>query len=231
MRVILHDPVQARLTRLMGALKAEGFLPAVLPEAAIRSGAAGLDENASGLLPIILGLAPDADAARNVRKLRSSGTMSPLLILQDGLSGEAVARTLDAGADDVVGGACEPAEVAARLRAISRKQFNLRTPEVRTGNLTVYLDGRDPDVNGETVRLSASENAILKNLALNIGKVVRRETLFDALYAFAEYQPYMKALDVHICKLRRKLGASAPGAGSWIRTHNGRGYSLAETVE
>ena len=226
MRVILHDYDHARAEGLFSALPRQGLTVEDLPKAAIESGMAGLDEGAAVLLPVLLGLMPERDAAGQVRRMRAAGVANPLLVLQDDLDPDEVARILDAGADDDVGAPFAAVEIAARLRSVTRRHHGLRSQEVRSGALTVYLDGRHPEFDGQPIRLSSSENTILRILALNSGKVVRRDALFDALYALADYQPYMKALDVHICKLRKKIEAHSGDGASMIRTYTGKGYAL-----
>lgn len=227
MRVILHDPDQSRAAGLITGLKRHGITVEVLPETAILSGAAGLDENVARLLPVVLGFTPAQNAEQTTRQLRGSGSTNPLLILQSNIPQNGLASILDAGADDVVCGTVNHDEIAARLRALTRRQFGLRTQEVQAGALTVYLDGRHPNIAGKPIKISASEQTILRILALNLGKVVHRDVLFDALYALADYQPYAKALDVHICKLRRKIETLSGKGSSGIQTYTGQGYALS----
>lgn len=226
MRVILHDPDQSRAAGLITELKRHGITVDVLPKTAILTGASGLDENVARLLPVILGFTATEDAEMTTRQLRGSGSTNPLLILQSDLPPNDLARILDAGADDVVSSPFSIDEIAARLRALTRRQFGLRTQEVQAGDLTVYLDGRHPNIAGKPIKISASEQTILRILALNLGKVVHRDVLFDALYALADYQPYAKALDVHICKLRRKIETLSGKGSSGIQTYTGQGYAL-----
>lgn len=187
---------------------------------------AGLDQAAAALLPVIITGKGPGEGARLLRQMRKAGAANPILVIEDAATPDAISRTLDLGADDALAAPCAPIEVVARLRSITRRQFDHRIGEVVAGDLVVFLDGRHPEVAGLAVRLSARENEILRMLALNAGQVVRREVLFDALYALSDYQPHMKALDVHICKLRKKIDAASPRAESWIKTYNGAGYAL-----
>ena len=156
MRVILHDYDHARAEGLFSALPRQGLTVEDLPKAAIESGMAGLDEGAAVLLPVLLGLMPERDAAGQVRRMRAAGVANPLLVLQDDLDPDEVARILDAGADDVVGAPFAAVEIAARLRSVTRRHHGLRSQEVRSGALTVYLDGRHPEFDGQPIRLSGS---------------------------------------------------------------------------
>ncbi len=226
MRVILHDPDENRRSSLIAAFRKNGITAEHLPEAAILNGSSGLDENVAVLLPVVLAFDANDDANAAIQKFRKSGAKNPLLVLQSNVSAEGRASILDAGADDALSSPFNSTEITARLRALARRQFGVRTQEVQAGDLTVFLDGRHPDLAGQTIKISASEQTILRILALNAGKVVHREVLFDALYALSDYQPYAKALDVHICKLRRKIEKLSGKGASGIHTYTGQGYAL-----
>lgn len=226
MRVILHDSDENRRGAVIAALKENGITAEHLPQAAILSGSSGLDDAVALLLPVVLGFDVAQNACDAIQRFRASGAKNPLLVLQSQVASEGRADILDAGADDILCDRVSGQEISARLRALTRRQFGLRTQEVQAGVLTVFLDGRHPNLAGQTVKISASEQTILRILALNAGKVVHREVLFDALYALSDYQPYAKALDVHICKLRRKIEKLSGKGSSGIQTYTGQGYAL-----
>ncbi len=230
MRIILYDQIQKRKDLLVVELKSLGISSEISPLEGIAASTSGMDENACNMLPVLIGLSPDFDAAELIREFRASGSTSPVIILQAALAPVRVAEILDAGADDVITstrtGAISTIEIAARLRAVTRRNNGASEPKVTLGSLVVYLDGRHPEVDGVPVKISARENTILSILAFNAGKVVRREAIFDTLYTLSDYQPYMKAIDIHICKLRKKLAPYFPDGHVPIRTYNGKGYCL-----
>ena len=78
----------------------------------------------------------------------------------------------------------------------------------------------------QTVSLSSKENALLCLLAANRGRVLSRTAIFDLLYGLTAYQPFDKAIDIHICRIRTKLARAAPHARRYIETFPGRGYAL-----
>jgi two-component system cell cycle response regulator CtrA len=226
MRLIMHDQNTKRQELLHAQFRSSCMSVEIIPLESLSAGISGMEEMAAEFLPIVLGFEPGYDALGFVRQLRGFGSRSPLIILQSGLDPEQVGRLIDAGADDVVTGTVSSIEVAARVRAVARRQFGVRTQSVKLGPLTVYLDGRDPEIDGQTVKLAPCEKSILSMLSCNAGKVVRREAIFDTLYTLSDYQPHMKAVDIHIHKLRKKLFPDSGKEGGMIRTYSGQGYCL-----
>jgi DNA-binding response OmpR family regulator len=92
---------------------------------------------------------------------------------------------------------------------------------VDCGRLRVDLTGRRVIVDGTPVALTGKEFDILACLALEPGRVVSREEIFDRVWDEHWYSP-RKVLDVHIAALRRKLADPA-----LIETVYGRGFRLA----
>ena len=105
---------------------------------------------------------------------------------------------------------------------------------MRVGRLTVFLDGRDPEVGpaggGERLRLSQREHAILGVLASHHRRVVSKEHIYDEVYGLSGADPLDKVIDVYICKLRKKI-AEATGGARYIETVYGRGYKFEAPPE
>lgn len=80
---------------------------------------------------------------------------------------------------------------------------------------------RDPQ--GRLIALSTGEFALLRVLVERPRRVLTREQLLDLSRGPAA-EPYDRAIDVQVCRLRRKLGEAAPGSGALIRTFRGEGY-------
>lgn len=160
-----------------------------------------------------------------VRSFRQSGCAVPIIGLLDHRNSEATIRLLSAGADDVLIKPISPLEVMARIKAVVRRGFGHSSGQIQIGQITAYLDGRDPEVNGQRIKLSHREYSIFTELALRVGKVVSKESLYDTIYGMMASQPYDKVIDVYICKLRKKL-ASYTGGAEYIETVYGRGYKL-----
>jgi two-component system, cell cycle response regulator CtrA len=224
MRLFLHDQNPARRQAVVSALAKVAFRPELLASPETVRALPALSGAAAGLLPLVLG--QDDATLSLVTDLRRSGAENAILVVADRHLADRDAALLDAGACDAMSLPLHPGELAARLRAAMRHRNGLVQTEVRVGELVVRLDGRDPTIQSRPVSLSAKENAVLRLLAANSGRVLPRTAIFDLLYGLTDYQPFDKAIDIHICRIRTKLARVAPHARDYIETFPGRGYAL-----
>ena len=162
-----------------------------------------------------------------VETLRRRGVEAPIIILSDRKNAELAIRAFSAGADDFVVKPFNPAELKARIFAVSRRMSGHVNPSFELGRLTVHADGRDPEVDGRRIKLSHREHAIFHYLVRNLGRVVPKEAVYEAVYGSMDCEPFEKVIDVYICKLRKKL-ADATGGEQFIETVYCRGYKMDE---
>jgi len=228
MKIFVHDPDPARRQRFLDAVSVGPIDPEVLASPAAVRGLAGLSEEASRSIPLVLG--QQDVTLEHVTALRRSGCETPILILVDRRIPDRDAALLDAGACDVVAAPFHDREIAARLRTALRRRNNLARNDIAIGDLVVYLDGRDPEILSLPVKLSAKENAVLCLLASNQGRVLPRTAIYERLYGLSDYQPFDKAVDIHICRIRSKFARVAPEASNVIETFPRRGYALRSSV-
>ncbi len=187
----------------------------------VQDGAAGetaLKTEPYAALVLDLGL-PKLSGLELLRRLRAAGNSLPVLILT---ARDAVAdrvKGLDSGADDYVVKPFDLDELAARLRALARRQRGEAAPLLQVGELQLDPSGRRVRFRGREVEVSAREFGLLQELMLNAGRVLSREQLEQRLYAWGE-EVESNAIEVHIHHLRRKL------APELIRTIRGVGYLL-----
>jgi two-component system phosphate regulon response regulator PhoB len=131
------------------------------------------------------------------------------------------------GADDFVAEPFSARELAARVRAILRRRKQRAKPlpagELEAGSLRLDLVAGVAEVNGRRVRLTLREFEVLKHLALNGGRVVRRIELLRAL----DGEPHAseRLVDTHVKSIRGKLG----DARDLIETVRGVGYRFDPT--
>lgn len=162
-----------------------------------------------------------------VKSLRSNGCLSPIIcLLSSGKDTQKTVSFINSGADDVLLLPVSGVEVIARTNAIIRRSYGHVASSVMIGDVQAYFDGRDPEVNGERIKLSGREHAIFTHLALQPGRVISKEQIYEAVYGLLDNQPYAKVIDVYICKLRKKL-EDATGL-KYIETVYGRGYKLSD---
>ena len=101
-----------------------------------------------------------------------------------------------------------------------------RQPQDREQQLSVNLDTRSVEIDGQPVHLTNKEYAILELLSLRKGTTLIKEMLLNHLYGGMD-EPSLKIIDVFICKLRKKL-STATGGENHIETVWGRGYELKD---
>ncbi|WP_029008755.1 response regulator transcription factor [Azospirillum halopraeferens] len=188
----------------------------------------GSDPDALNYNAIIVGEVGDTVGC--VSLLRARRVTAAIVCLIDRRCANTTANILRAGADDVLVKPVVGTEIRARLEAISRRAYGLTSNAVQVGRLTVFLDGRDPEVDGARLRLSQREHAILTVLALNHCRVVSKEHIYEQVYGLSGSDPLDKVIDVYICKLRKKID-QATGGGRYIETVYGRGYKFEAPPE
>jgi len=177
---------------------------------------------------VVIGGVPDA--VGGVTALRDRGVVCAVFCLIDRRCSTTTVELLRAGADDVLVKPIVSVELSARIEATRRRFRGMASNAVRVGRLTVYLDGRDPEIEGERLRLSQREHAILGVLAANHRRVVSKERIYDEVYGLSGADPLDKVIDVYICKLRKKISGATDG-GRYIETVYGRGYKFEAPPE
>ena len=169
-------------------------------------------------LVLDLGL-PRLDGMSLLRGVRAAGNAIPVLILTARDSTWDKVGGLDSGADDYLVKPVDLDELAARLRALSRRSAVTRAPLLQVGGLELDPAARRVRLRGQPVEISAKEFVILEMLMRNAGKVISRAQLESALYGWGEGAE-SNVVEVHIHHLRRKLGTDL------IRTVRGVGYLM-----
>jgi DNA-binding response OmpR family regulator len=190
-----------------------------------RDGETGLRE-AFGRPPdlVLLDLnLPGMDGIEVYRKMRSKRETSrvPVIMLTArAAEGDKIAG-LDLGADDYITKPFSMKEVLARVRAVLRRRGTEEGDEVlEEGPLTLALAERRVLVEGKEVTLTRKEFDLLVDLVRNRGRVLTREKLLERVWGY-DYPGETRTVDVHIRRLRKKLGPPTERA---IETVVGVGY-------
>ncbi len=174
---------------------------------------------------------PGQDGMAVLRALRENPATRPLPILMMTARTDEVDRVLglELGADDYVTKPFSIKELAARVRAVIRRQEYLAAPETQTltvCGITVDPDRRSVLKNGEPVDLTQREFDLLYTLMKTPGRVFTREMLLDMVWK-VDFYGDTRTVDVHIRYLRQKL-EDEPDAPKRILTVRGVGYRFAE---
>ena len=130
------------------------------------------------------------------------------------------------GFDDFIVVPCVPAEIYARIRALEWRRSEFATEErLKIGSLVVDRAAHEVSVDGRRVTLTAKEFALLAFLAANRGRVFSREALLARVWG-SRYEGGARTVDIHVRRLRAKLGDALP-----LETLRGAGYKLRAPSE
>jgi len=168
---------------------------------------------------------PGADGLSLVRRLRSAGSTMPTLILTARCTLSDKVKALDLGADDFLSKPFEPAELAARCRALMRRASGALHGIIKLNRLSVDLLGKRLSIDDKEIELTAREWLLLECLVRRTGQVVSKERVQQAV-ASPELVFSANAVEVHVSRLRAKLGDAAI-----IRSLRGLGYRLEEAKD
>jgi two-component system OmpR family response regulator len=169
---------------------------------------------------------PGIDGFEVARRIRGAGSRIPILMLtaRDGVSDRITG--LDAGADDYLVKPFAYEELAARLRAISRRSSATAPdagPHLRVGPIDLDEARRSVTVDGALVELTLREFALLECLLRHPGHALSRDQLLDMAWPFG-VAVTPNTVDAFVTFLRRKLG---PVGAARIETVRGIGYRMA----
>ncbi|NKI70597.1 response regulator [Collimonas pratensis] len=172
------------------------------------------------LLLLDLGL-PRKNGLEVLKALRVGGNQIPVLILtaRDAVSDRVAG--LDAGADDYLVKPFDLEELAARIRALLRRQSGRAEPLVELGGLVLNPATHEVTLDGQQVNLSAREFALLRAFLDRPGVVLSRAQLEEKMYGWDD-SIESNAVEVYIHALRKKLGSN------FIKNVRGIGYMVAK---
>lgn len=168
---------------------------------------------------------PKIDGISVLKKLRASGSTTPVLFLtaKDAVSDRV--HGLDAGADDYLVKPFAFDELLARIRVLLRRNTGSTENILRVANLTVDLNARTAFRDSTAITLSSKEFSILEYMMRNQGIVLTREKIEQHIWNY-DYEGSSNVIDVYIRYLRKKIDDSY--SPKLIHTVRGAGYVLKE---
>ena len=211
------------------ALQQEGYDVTVA-----RNGEEGLEfatQRAPDLVVLDVRL-PGMDGFEILRRLRSSGSKAPVLMLtaRDDEVDKVVG--LEMGADDYMTKPYGLRELMSRIRALLRRAFGDLSDAVggriiRHRDLVIDLERRRVQRGERRIPLTATEFDILRHLAARPGRVFTRSELLELIRDYEALDQDEKTINVHVSHLREKL-EDDPTMPVFILTVRGVGYAFAE---
>src|SRR6516165_8555258 len=169
---------------------------------------------------------PDMSGFDVLQSLRVSKVKTPILILSDIAGIENKVKGLGFGADDYMTKPFHKSELLARIHSIVRRSQSHYQSVIQTGDLSVNLDAKTVDVQGDLVHLTVKEYEILELLSLRKGSTLTKQMLVNQLYGGMD-EPEIKIIDIFMCRIRKKIARVSNGK-DYIETVWGRGYLLRE---
>ena len=159
------------------------------------------DPDLTAIEAILIG---DCAERERYPRLVKSRCKAPVIAMNDSNSLEQTLGLFAAGVDDVVRKPIHVKEIMARVGAFNRRTMD-RAEVTVIDTMSVYFDGRDPEIDGETLTLPRRERRILEYLVRNRGKRVQRAQIFSAIYGVFNEDVDECVVESHISKLRKKL--------------------------
>jgi two-component system OmpR family response regulator len=178
------------------------------------------NEYAAIVLDVML---PGFDGFELCRKLRAAGVWAPVLMLTARDAVDDRVRGLDAGADDYLVKPFSLLELAARLRALARRDDRARPAVLREGDLKLDPASKRAWRGSTELQLSPKEFAVLELFLRHPGMVLSRSQILDAAWDFA-YDGTSNVVDQYVTYLRRKI--DVPFGRRDLETVRGMGYRL-----
>lgn len=220
MRVLLIEDHKPLVRALRQGLEEEGF--------AVDTAADGEEgdykaRSASYDVIILDVMLPKTDGLTLLRRWRKDGLTTHVLVLTARSSMDDKVTGLDIGADDYLTKPFELSELFARLRALIRRNHQVKNPVLKIHDLEIDTASRTVKRSGKPIHLTPREYALLEFLAFHRGKVATRTMIWEHLYDEHD-ETTSNVVDVYIRYLRTKIdkGFEPP----LILTRWGEGYML-----
>ncbi|MCX4549947.1 response regulator transcription factor [Streptomyces sp. NBC_01387] len=173
---------------------------------------------------------PRMDGLTAARRLRASGSTTPILMLTARDTVGDRVTGLDAGADDYLVKPFELDELFARIRALLRRSsYAAAAGDVPDDQVLAFADlrmdlsTREVVRGGRRVELTRTEFTLLEMFLAHPRQVLTREQILKAVWGF-DFEPSSNSLDVYVMYLRRKTEAG--GEPRLVHTVRGVGYAL-----
>ncbi len=177
-------------------------------------------EHALILLDVMMG---GMSGYRMAERLRREGNTVPIIFLTAKDTENDMLTGFSVGGDDYISNPFSLKEVSARVKAVTKRSADEAKPaagdKITVGDVVMDLAAKEMSIAGEKIPLTKTEFEILALLAANPARIFSREAIIDRLWKDAPYTTE-RTVDVHITRLRKKMGARA----AWLSSKAGYGY-------
>lgn len=167
---------------------------------------------------------PDISGKDVVKSIRINGIKTPVIVLTAKDEVKDKIELLDAGADDYITKPFNFDELLARMRAVLRRDKDVKSSVIQIGDLEIDLSKSTVKKSGELLKLSSKEYLLLRYFILNKGKVLTKDNLINAIYDLS-FELNSNALEVLISRLKTKIEDENH---KYIKSVRGLGYIFDE---
>jgi len=183
--------------------------------------ATALNEKEPPILIVLDLMLPGMSGTELCRRFRREPATrrTPIIMLTAKASESDRVAGLDLGADDYITKPFSIRELLARVRAVMRRTDENKGKSYEDDHLLIDFDDIRVVCDGAKVKLTNKEFTLLSVLARSPDRVITRQQLLDSVWGYSYYGD-ARTLDVHIRRLRQKLG----DCGDCIETVVGVGY-------
>lgn len=164
---------------------------------------------------------PDIDGTEVAKKIRKIDPEAGIIMLTALGETKNKVEGLESGADDYVVKPFDFEELLARVKALLRRKNIKFEQEIKIGHLSIDLSSRTVKYKGKEISLSKTEFDLLSFLAKNIGRVVSKEEILNAVWGL-DYYGTFNTVEVYINYLRKKIDPN------FIKTVRGIGYTISK---
>ena len=224
MRVLIVEDEARLAATLKDMLEMDGYTADVRHD-----GESGLDEALSNIYDVCIldVMLPKLDGFEVLRRLREAKSGLPVLLLTARSEVTDRVRGLDSGADYYLTKPFEPKELLACIRALTRRQPEIReTGVMEYGDLTLEKSGFVLRCGERNLRLSKKEYDLMELLMLNREMILTKETILLKIWGYESGDE--NSVEVYISFLRRKL--SHLRSSVRIQTIRMAGYRLEKAA-
>jgi two-component system, OmpR family, response regulator TctD len=204
--------IRSRLTRLGHAVDLE-------TDGATAYGLLGVERFDLVVLDVML---PSMDGFSVLRRLRSEGIATPVLLVTARSAIDDRVSGLGLGADDYLVKPFDYRELEARVQVLLRRNSGHANDVVKVGPLLIDRSSRLAELDGKPLSLSRQEFALLEILASRPQRIFSKEELLNQMFRYGK-EPTANAVEQYVTRIRKKF----QGSSVEIRTARGMGYQIA----